>query len=562
MSAPFFAAHYVRPDLDAVLNQTRGLAAECRSAANGAAALDVVSRWNQVRSTVDTNLNVAHVRYHQNTADDAARTEQDFWNDAAPVLRELDVIYARALLDCPHRDAIGRELGEQLLRLKECSAATFAPEIKDALAEEARLSTQHVELTAQKEVAFRGEKYTMAGVHKFFGEADRQTRLEAHQARERFLADHAEEFDGIYDRLVALRHGMAGALGLDSFTPLGYRLMTRVGYGPDEVARFRDALRAEIVPLCHQLHQRQRERLGVDTVRFHDENVWDLAGNPKPTGNPAQIVEAARNMYRDMHPDLGAFMDMMMDKDLLDVEQRDGKAPGGFCTNFADLGVPFVFAQFTGTADDLQVLTHECGHAFQAYSSAPRVPVIEYVLGTYEAAEVHSMSMEFLTFPYMERFFGADAERYRRTHLERALVSLPYIALVDHFQHDVYATPTLTPAQRNQRWRDLEATYLPWRDYGPELPHLGRGTVWQRQSHIYQMPFYYIDYALAGVCALQFFAKASTDRAAAMDDYMAICQVGGSLSFTEMLEVGKLESPFDPACLATVAAHSRSVLGM
>lgn len=562
MSAPFFAQSYVRPDLDAVMAQVQTLAGQCRTAPDAGSAIEVVTRWNQVRSTVDTNMNVAFVRFHQNTADETAKTEQDFWNEAAPVLRELEVIYARALLDCPQRDAVANQLGDQLLRLKECSAATFAPAIKDALAEEARLTTQHVELTSQKDVIFRGEKYTMAGVHKFFGEADRQTRLEAHQARAQFLEDHAESLDGIYDRLVTLRQQMAGALGQDSFTPLGYRLMNRIGYGPTEVARFRDALRAEIVPLCHELHRNQGRRLGLDRVMFHDESVWDLQGNPKPAGGPAQILESARGMYQDMHPELGAFMDVMMDKDLLDVEQRDGKAPGGFCTNFADLGLPFVFAQFTGTNDDLHVITHECGHAFQAYQAAQRVPVIEYVFPTFEAAEVHSMSMEFLTFPYMERFFGADAERYRRGHLERALDGLPYIALVDHFQHDVYAEPGLTPAQRNQRWRDLEATYLPWRDYGSELPHLAKGTVWQRQSHIYQMPFYYIDYALAGVCALQFFAKASADRAAAMNDYMEICKVGGSLSFTEMLQVGNLVSPFDPACLVTVANHARSALGM
>jgi len=557
-SVPFFAESYVRPDLTRLEEQTRKLDADCRAAASATDAISVVREWNRLRATIDTQQNVALVRYHQNTQDKPAKAEQDFWNDAAPLLRELDVVHARALLDSEHRDAIASEFGDQLIALKKCMATTFAPEIKEALAEEAKLVTRHVELTAKPEVEFRGRNYSMDGVAKFFTDGDRQTRLEAQQARDAFLAKNGDELDSLYDRLVELRHGMGRALGHDTFIPLGYELMTRTGYGPDEVARFRRAIRDEIVPIAQALKQVQKRRLGVDEVAFHDEAIWDKGGNPRPIGDDAFIVENVRGMFHELGDDLGSFMDLMLDKELIDVEIRDGKAPGGFCTEFIDLGVPFVFANFRGTDDDVVVITHECGHAFQAYSSRKQ-PLVEYAFPTYEACEVHSMGMEFLAHPWTDRFFGADAERYRRVHLERIVDLLPYIVAVDEYQHQVYAEPTRTPAERNQLWLEMEAQYLPHRRYRG-LPYLEKGTIWQRQAHIYQMPFYYIDYALAEVCALQLHKRASEDLEATVESYIAMCRVGGSVSFPEMLEIGGLESPFDPECLRTVAAHVRDLL--
>ncbi len=554
-STPFFAESYQRPDLDAARADTRRLAAAVTGAPTPEAAVEAVREWNRLRSRLDTAFNVATVRYHQNTTDPQARAEQDFWNDAAPAMRELEVMHARALLETPHRQALVDAFGSQLMALKDNASATFAPAIKDHLAEEARLNTRYTELTSRPEVEFRGQKYTLMGIAKFFTDGDRATRLEAHQARERFLVAKLPELDSIYDRMVELRHDMGKALGFDDFIPLGYRLMNRCGYGPAEVAAFRSALRAEIVPLVVEMKKQQRTRLGIDSVLFHDEMVRDPQGNARPFGDGAQILGAARKMYAELHPELGEFMDMMIARDLLDVDLRDGKAPGGFCTQFADLGVPFVFASFNGTEDDIHVITHECGHAFQCWASR-KLPLVDFAFPTAEAAEIHSMSMEFMTYPWMELFFeGTEADRYRRTHLERSIDILPYIAAVDHFQEEVYRHPELKPAQRHTLWRDMERAYLPYRDYGGLFPHFEAGGLWQRQLHIYGMPFYYVDYALAEVCALQFHAKIVADRQAALADYLAICRVGGSLSFTDILKVGKLDSPFLPDTIARVASH-------
>ncbi len=563
MIEPELFSSYARPDLAAVEAEQRALARAVAEAAGPDALIDALGRWNRARLHVDTLRQIAMVRYHQDTRGQATKDEEDFWNEAAPLLRELEVLHARTLLASRQRAAIDKHFGAQLLRLKEQAAATFAPEIRDAIAEEAKLGTEYTELTARPEIEFRGETYSLSGIARFFSDGDRATRLAAQQARDGFLARYGGELDRIYDRLTELRDGMGRALGHDGYTPLGYQLMSRTGYGPAEVAVFRDEIRRQVVPLAGAILAAQARRLGLDKVLFHDEPVGDPQGNPKPGGGVEFCTAEAQKMYRELGPEFGEFFDAMVGRGLLDLETRPGKAGGGFCTHFGDYGLPFVFGNFTGTDDDLRLLTHECGHAFQAWRSR-RHALLEYRFPTYEAAEIHSMSMEYLAGPWYERFFGraGEAARFRRIHLEQALLALPYMALVDHFQHVVYARPRMSPDDRREAWRELERQYLPHRDYGGLFPQLQKGTYWQRQLHVYLMPFYYIDYALAQTCALQLWRRAEEDRPAAIRDYLALSDAGGSGSFGELVAAGRLRSPFEPGCLRDVVAHARSVLGL
>ncbi len=556
----FFADHYQRPDLDQVRAESQRLAAACAGSESPEALLRHLGEWNRVRAKVDTQYNIAMVRYSQSTQDAGAKAEQDFWNSAAPVTRELDVLYARTLVESRYGDAIDDAFGPQLRALLRCQATTFVPQIREALVEEARLVSEYTRLTAESEVAFRGQKISLSELRKYYADDDRQTRADSHHAQERFLAERAEALDSIYARLVELRHQMAKALGFDSFTPLGYQLLGRVEYGPDEVAAFRRAIVEEIVPIEAELRAVQARDLGVERLLYHDELTWEVAGNPRPIGDSATILDNAQQMYRELNSEMSDFFALMRDKNLLDVELRDGKAGGGFCTVFLDLGLPFIFANFNGSDSDIMVITHECGHAFQTYCSRHLEPRVEYAFPTYEACEVHSTSLEFLTYPWMELFFGDRGESYRRVHLRKSIALLTYTALVDHFQHEVYAHPGWTPAERNQCWTELEGLYTPYRDYGGMYPYLQKGAFWQRQRHIYNSPFYYIDYALAGIGAMQMWQKAASDRERAMADYLAICRAGGSVSFLEMLELGNLGSPFDPECIRDVASYLRSAI--
>jgi M3 family oligoendopeptidase len=226
----------------------------------------------------------------------------------------------------------------------------------------------------------------------------------------------------------------------------------------------------------------------------------------------------------------------------MDLVAKRGKESGGYCTFIEDYKAPFIFSNFNGTSGDIDVLTHEAGHAFQVYRSRD-LDIPEYYWPTYEACEIHSMSMEFLTWPWMELFFKEDTEKYKFSHLSGALIFLPYGVAVDEFQHFVYENPNASPVERKQAWRKIEMEYLPHRDYeGNEF--LEHGGYWQRQSHIYQSPFYYIDYTLAQICAFQFWKRSTEKDETAWEDYLNLCQLGGSKSFLDLVESANLKSPF------------------
>jgi len=529
------------------------------------ACIDAVNVWDGLRRDVATYEALVELRYHQATDDPGARARRQAWDEARPRWTELTVTVKRALLTHPRRAELERALGAQAFALWESEVLAFDPAIKDALVAEAGLTAEYVELLASARVSFNGEELNLPELVKYRQHADRELRHEAERAHWQWYAANSGELDRIFDDLVRGRTGMARQLGLGDFVELGYRRMCRVDYDRADVEGLRAAVREHVVPFAAELRRRQGATLGLDAasgpdrLAAWDEQVHDRAGNPVPGGGPEWLMARAREMFDEMGP-LGPFFRLMDDGGYLDLPARPGKSGGGFCTSFPTVGMPFVFANFNGTKTDVDVFTHEMGHAFQCYQSREQ-PLSDYHWPTFESAEIHSMSLEFLTWPHMERFFGpTEAERYRGAHLTDALLFLPYGTAVDHFQHEVYSRPDLAPSERHHVWRELERTYLPWRDWG-DLPYPASGASWQRQRHIYGMPFYYIDYVLAQVCALQFWARARTDPAAALEDYVALCGRGGSAPFRELARSAGLRSPFDDGCLADVVAAAREVLG-
>ncbi|MCC7464713.1 MAG: M3 family oligoendopeptidase, partial [Saprospiraceae bacterium] len=347
-------------------------------------------------------------------------------------------------------------------------------------------------------------------------------------------------------------------LGFKSFTEVGYARMRRSDYTPEMVARFRKQVHEHIVPIASALYERQRKRLGLSSLKFYDEDYKFPTGNPKPIGTPEEIVANAAKMYRELSPDTDQFFTLMQEARLMDLVNRDGKATGGYCTYISKFEAPYIFSNFNGTSGDIDVLTHEAGHAFQVWSSKD-FPFEEYHWPTADAAEIHSMSMEFFTWPWMQLFFGAQTDKYHFMHLAGAIQFLPYGVAVDEFQHLVYDNPDMTPSERNQAWRNLEKKYLPHRDYDG-VEHLEAGRFWHKQSHIFNSPFYYIDYTLAQICAFQFWAKDRQDHASAWADYLRLCRAGGSTSFLNLVQLANLKSPFEDGCVQSVIGEIQNYL--
>jgi M3 family oligoendopeptidase len=557
---PFASIDAPIPTYDDVAERYRTIHQRFDGATDAAGRRAAIEAWDVLRRGFDAAEALAHLRFSQDTSNEAHKRARDEVDALRPKLTDLATKLQSKLCASEHRPEIEAAFGAHALALWQKEIDAFDPAIEDDLVQESKLGAEYTELLASAELSFRGETLNLSGIGRYTTDADRETRHEAQRVRWAFFEQHAERLDDIFSKLTALRDGMARTMGLGGFTELGYRRMQRMDYTQADVEAFRREVREQLVPLATEIRARQARRLGVDELMYWDSPVHDPAGNPKPKGDHDALLRAARTMFDRMHPALGAFFRMMDEQGYLDLKTRDKKAGGGFCTAFPTIGLPFIFANFNGTKGDVEVFTHEVGHAFQCWRSRDK-PLTDYLWPTLESCEIHSMGLEFLTWPHMELFFGDDAERFRRLHLTESLLFLPYGVAVDHFQHEVYARPGATAAERHGMWKEMERLYLPTRKAG-DLGFVAKGGQWQHQRHIYRSPFYYIDYTLALTCALQLWTRAEADPQATLDAYVALCDRGGEAPFRALAESAGLRSPFEPGCLTEVVARARAALGL
>lgn len=541
-SSNFDTFVYERPDLSALKTDFYAALDQFKSASTVNEARQALLQIDHTRGAISTMANLAHIRYTINTKDPFYAAEKQWGDQHYPTTESWKKDYYEAVLESPHRPALEAEFGPQFFRIASLSLLTFKSEILPMLQQENKLSSEYVQIKAGAEIELNGETYNLSSIRAKEVDSDRELRKKATILKSKWFAERAESFDRIFDELVSTRNNAAKTLGYDTFIELGYDRMLRTDYNAEKVAQFRQKVVEHIVPLASQLYEKQRERLGVDKLRYFDEGFRFPDGNPKPQGPPDWILDQARSMYDHLSPETKDFYRSLEARNLMDVVAKEGKATGGYCTYIVGEGAPFIFSNFNGTSGDIDVLTHELGHAFQVHCSSHLQPQ-EYNWPTYEACEIHSMSMEFFTYPWMEKFFGPDTEKYYFSHLAGAIRFLPYGCAVDEFQHLVYAKPTMTIAERHAAWKAVEAKYLPHRDY-EGTPLLEGGTFWHQQNHIFSVPFYYIDYCLAQICAFQFWEKDRQDHQSTWADYLRLCQAGGSHSFLELVELAGLESPF------------------
>lgn len=505
---------------------------------------------NQLRENFDSMFELVQIRHSVDTTDSFYEKEQEYFDENSPSYEGLISEFYHALVNSTFRRELEAKWGKQLFRIAELTLKTFKPEIIEDLQLENKLESKYMKLIASAKIPFEGEERNLSGLGPFLQSTDREMRKKANKAKYSFFIQNEEKLDEIFDQLVKVRTGIAQKLGYTNYVELGYARMLRSDYNPEMVTQFRKQVEEEIVPVATKLRERQKSRLRLDQLMYYDEKLTFPEGNANPQGDPEWIIANGRRMYSELSPETDEFFNYMLDHELLDLVTHKGKAGGGYCTYISQYQSPFIFSNFNGTSGDVDVLTHEAGHAFQVYSSR-NFAVPEYHWPTYESCEIHSMSMEFFAWPWMELFFKDEADKYRFTHLSEALLFIPYGVTVDEFQHFVYSHPEATPEERKKAWREIEKKYLPNRIYG-DNEYLERGGFWHQQGHIFSSPFYYIDYTLAQICAFQFWKKSRENRPQAWADYFKICQVGGSLSFLELVEQANLISPFKEGCIHSV----------
>lgn len=519
---------------------------------------DFLLRINALRADFQTMSQIAFIRHSMDTTDPFYEAENDFFDENAPLFKELENEYKTELLRAAFRKELEEEWGSRIFDLALIEQKAFRPEIVELLQQENKLTSEYVKLISSAKIPFEGEEHNLSQMVPFMEAADRSKRREAFLAVTGFFEDYEEQFDTIFDDLVKVRHQIAEKMGFENFVEVGYARMSRTDYDAKDVANYRKQILEEIVPLAAGLRERQRERLGLEKLYFYDEQFKFESGNAKPKGEESFLVEQAKRMYHELSKETGEFFDFMTQGELLDLTAKKGKMGGGYCTYIPKYKAPFIFSNFNGTSADVDVLTHEAGHAFQAYESR-YFDLLELGDPTMESAEIHSMSMEFFAWPWMDLFFGEEADKYRFSHLVGALTFLPYSAAVDEFQHWVYENPQATPVQRKAIWRTLERKYLPWRDYDGN-DFMERGGFWFRQAHIFEVPFYYIDYALAQICALQFWVRSRQQKEQAWSDYLKLCRAGGSKAFSGLLAEAGLKNPFRPGSITGVVKAAEEYL--
>lgn len=554
----FDAFEYHRPNLDSVSDAFEQLLESFKNAKSVEAQNKSLQQLNVLREEFGSMYNLCIVRHTSNTADPFFEAENNYFDENLPAFEALNTRFYDALLQSPFRPLLEQLLGKQLFTLAALALKTFKPVILESLQLENALSTEYTKLKAQAKIEFQGNSYNLSSISPFELSSDRDVRQQASDAKWAFYSANAPAMEQIFDRMVKLRHEIAQKLGFKDFVEVGYARMRRSDYTPEMVANFRKQVRELIVPLASELYERQCARLGVKTLKYYDEDFKFPSGNPRPLGNPDEIVANAARMYQELSPETDLFFQHMLKARLMDLVNRDGKATGGYCTYISKYSAPFIFSNFNGTSADIDVLTHEAGHAFQVFNSS-HFPFEEYHWPTSDAAEIHSMSMEFFTWPWMDLFFGEEKDKYKFMHMAGSIQFIPYGVAVDEFQHIVYSNPEMTPEQRNEAWRSLERIYLPHRDYSGNA-HLEAGRFWQKQNHIFNSPFYYIDYTLAQICAFQFWTKDRQNHEQAWEDYLHLCKAGGSRSFLDLVKLAKLKSPFEDGCVESVIGEIREFL--
>ena len=555
----FSEIKYTRPDYATLKKEAKLAIKALKEAKSYDEFKDVYLGLNSKMYETMTMATIASVRNTINMQDEFYEKEEKYNNSQSATLSLTLKKVMQTVLASPFRKDIDAEFGSLLLKSTEMQLKLISFKVIFKMIKESNLGNEYSKTVATCKTNFNGEDCNFYGLLKHMENPDREIRKQAFLAWAKMYEEVSPKLDELYDKLVALRVKTAKALGFKDYIEYVYLARGRFDYNAADVEKFREQVKKEVVPLCAELFEKQRIRLGLEHLEMYDEALVFPKGNATPIGTTEELVEKARAMYHELSPETGEFFDFMVSYQLFDLETRPGKHMGGYCTFLPLYKAPFIFSNFNGTSADVDVLTHEAGHAFEAYLASRELPLLELVHSTSEINEIHSMSMEQFTYPWMDKFFGDATNEYRYAHLCGTMTTIPYLCAVDEFQHKVFENPKMTALERRATWHQIEKDYMPWRSYDGNK-FLGEGGFWMQKQHIFLYPFYYVDYALAQVCASQFFIKSLENHEAAWEGYLSLCKMGGKYGYFETLEKAGLNNPFKEGTVKNVVDKIRTVI--
>ena len=551
---------YVRPSFEEMEKDIYAVLAEFNEASDYETARAAILKKQELGNEFRTMASIAHIRHDVNMADPYYDEEVQYLNSIMPKLSVVMKKFNEALAASPFRKDLEKEFGDQLFRLLDADIRTSSSEVIEERIEEAKLVNEYSKIAASCKTVFRGQECNFYGLLKHMLSIDREERKEALNCWAALYESVSEQLDDVYGRLCSVRRKIAEKLGFADYIDLAYLSRHRFDYTPKDIEKFRESVRAYVVPVAKQIHEAQRKRLGVEKLEYYDEQLYFSDGNSTPDKDTAGMIQAATVMYHELSKESGEFFDFMVEHDLFDLETKPNKRLGGYCSGLPKYKAPFIFSNFNGTSADTEVLTHEAGHAFESYIANRNQVLSEYTHSTSEINEIHSMAMEFFTEPWYPLFYPeGEGDRYIYEHLADSLAKITYLVSVDEFQHRVFEGNQPSAMQLRGIWKHIEERFMPWRSYGDNT-FLNNGGFWMQKQHIFMYPFYYVDYALAMICALQFYLKMREDRESAWNSYMKLCSLGGSLGYFDLLNEAGLKNPFEEDTIREVAEGVSKIL--
>jgi M3 family oligoendopeptidase len=538
-----------------------GRIAESESSTSDDAWLKLFADWNALKSYVDSEGSRIHYAQSKNMADSKLEESERYYREQiTPASDDGNSQMLAALLKSKHQDAIGRRYGSHLLQQLATAVEPLAHINSELRVKEGDLRNKYDKLVSEAEVTVDGKLVTLAVARSLSSSEDESIRREAFTASRGWFIEHHDEIAKIFDEMLHVRDQMGRNLGHKNFIPLGYLGMGRTDYGPEDAKRFRANVLKYAVPLSVRLTAMHAEELGTPTLK-----PWDAPYRPSltlPVGiTPVETqLEKAQQVFDAISPRLAGHFRRMRNEGLIDLENRKAKRAGAFCTSFSDEGRAAILCNSTGNEEDVGTLMHEMGHAFQSWESQP-IEAVDLQWPTSDGAEIHSMSMEFLSMKEMTVFFSPEnAEKVRKGRWLDAVVLLCYICIVDEFQHWVYENPNVSIEDRDAAWNRI------WDIYSPALDYTGldkeKAARWYMQGHIFASPFYYIDYAIAETGAMQIALMDAEDSTKAVDTYLKLCQLGGQKSILNIFSSAGMRSPFEESLMRDLMEHAAEELGV
>ena len=495
-------------------------------------------------------------------ADDPERkaAHLEWIRDIEPVLKPYYNALRTKYLDCPHRKELPASRFVVFDRMMQNQRDLYRESNIPRETELAELKQQYQEILGAMTVEFRGQESTLVQMSRFLEETDRPTRQEAWELMARRRLQDREKLDTIFNQMLSLRGEIAREAGFQRYTDFAYRERERFDYSEKEAVTFQNAIEHVVVPLVNELNEERRKRLGLGTIRPWDLEVDILGRSPlRPFTSAEDLAERTGTIFNQIDPELGAQFAFMRQRGLLDLANRKGKAPGGYQATLEDDRLPFIFMNAVGVDGDLRTLLHEGGHAFHTLAARGE-PLSAYRHAPIEFCEVASMSMELLGCKDLETLYSPeDAQRSYRQLLEGIVKFLPYMAAVDAFQHWVYDHPGHSVPDRQAAWNQLLDRFgakVDWSGYEDV-----RTSSWHRQLHVFLYPFYYIEYGIAQLGALQVWQNARTDRPAAIAAYRRGLSLGGARPLPELFSTAGIRFDFTEPTLRSLIEDVRAELG-